>query len=121
MAGVILYGAPTPGLIEVISRLYLAVGGTTTLGLFIATLVRLLLSAFVLLLPVWTLPVSYALPPYWAAVALHASARGEFDLPALARVWAVLLVTAVLLMLVSSRLFLAVLYRARRAGSLALT
>ena len=75
----------------------------------------------ILLLPVWTLPVSYVLPPYWAAVALHASARGELDLPGLAQVWAVLLLTAIVLLLVSSRLFRAVLHRARRAGSLALT
>ena len=75
----------------------------------------------ILLLPGWTLPVSYLLPPYWAALALHASARGELDLVALAEVWAVLLFTAVVLMLVSSRLFRAVLQRARRAGSLALT
>jgi ABC-2 type transport system permease protein len=75
----------------------------------------------ILLLPVWTIPVSYALPPYWAAVALHASASGELDLAGLARVWAVLVLTAVVLMIISSRLFLAVLQRARRAGSLALT
>jgi ABC-2 type transport system permease protein len=75
----------------------------------------------ILLLPGWTLPVSYLLPPYWAALALHASARGELDLVGLAEVWAVLLFTAVVLMLVSSRLFRAVLQRARRAGSLALT
>ena len=75
----------------------------------------------ILLLPVWTIPVSYLLPPYWAAVALHASARGELDLPGLAQVWAVLLLTATVLVLVSSRLFLAVLHRARRAGTLALT
>jgi ABC-2 type transport system permease protein len=75
----------------------------------------------ILLLPGWTLPVSYLLPPYWAALALHASARGELDLVGLAEVWAVLLLTAVVLMLVSSRLFRAVLQRARRAGSLALT
>jgi ABC-2 type transport system permease protein len=75
----------------------------------------------ILLLPVWTIPVSYLLPPYWAAVALHASASGELGLPGLARVWAVLLLTALVLILVSSRLFLAVLYRARRAGSLALS
>jgi ABC-2 type transport system permease protein len=75
----------------------------------------------ILLLPVWTLPVSYLLPPYWAAVALHASARGELDLPGLAQIWAVLVVTALALMLASSRLFLAVLHRARRVGSLALT
>jgi len=75
----------------------------------------------ILLLPGWTLPVSYLLPPYWAALALHASARGELDLVGLAEVWTVLLFTAVVLMLVSSRLFRAVLQRARRAGSLALT
>src|SRR5437773_2159773 len=60
--GVAFAAALTPGLIEVISRLYLAVGGTTTLGLFGATLVRLLLSAFVLLLPTYlmggTLPAA---------------------------------------------------------------
>jgi ABC-2 type transport system permease protein len=75
----------------------------------------------ILLLPVWTIPVSYLLPPYWAAVALHGSANGELDLPGLARVWAVLVVTAVALMLMSSRLFVAVLHRARRVGSLALS
>jgi len=75
----------------------------------------------ILLLPVWTIPVSYVLPPYWAAVALHGSASGELDLPGLARVWAVLVVTAVALVLISSRLFVAVLHRARRTGSLALS
>jgi len=75
----------------------------------------------ILLLPVWTIPVSYALPPYWAAVALHGSASGELDLLGLARVWAVLVLTAVVLMIISSRLFLAVLQRARRSGSLALS
>ena len=75
----------------------------------------------VLLLPIWIVPVSYLLPPYWAAVALHGSARGDLDRAALLGVWAVLLITAAALMFVSSRLFLAVLYRARRAGSLALS
>jgi ABC-2 type transport system permease protein len=75
----------------------------------------------ILLLPVWTVPVSYVLPPYWAAVALHGSARGELDLPGLAQVWAVLLLTAVVLVLVASRLFGVVVHRARREGSLALT
>ncbi|HEV2251206.1 MAG TPA: ABC transporter permease [Candidatus Limnocylindria bacterium] len=75
----------------------------------------------ILLLPIWTLPVSYLLPPYWAAVALHASARGDLGLAGLVRVWAVLLLTAAVLMLVSTRLFLAVLRQARRAGSLALS
>jgi len=75
----------------------------------------------ILLLPVWTIPVSYLLPPYWAAVALHGSASGTLDLAALVAVWAVLLVTAAILMLLASRLFEAVLQRARRSGSLALS
>ncbi|MHB8631977.1 MAG: ABC transporter permease [Candidatus Limnocylindria bacterium] len=75
----------------------------------------------ILLLPVWTLPVSYLLPPYWAAVALHGSASGTIDLAGLLGTWAVLLVTAAVLMLISRRLFDAVLYRARQAGSLALS
>ena len=53
--------------------------------------------------------------------ALHESASGGLDLPGLARVWAVLVLTAVVLMIISTRLFLAVLHRARRSGSLALT
>ena len=69
----------------------------------------------------WTVPVSYALPPYWAAVALHGSASGELDVAGLASVWLVLLLTAAVLMVISSWLFRLVLVRARRTGSLALT
>lgn len=75
----------------------------------------------ILLLPIWTLPVSYLLPPYWAAVGLHASAAGSLGPAELARVWLVLAATTLLLLLVAARLFSAVLFRARQAGTLALS
>ncbi len=82
------------------------------------------LSGFVfpiLLLPVWTVPVSDLLPPYWAAVALHGAARGDLALPEQVRAWVNIVVLSALLLLVSLAMFHAVLVRARRIGTLALT
>ena len=60
--GVAILAALSPGLVEIIERIYLAVGGSSTLGLFGATIFRLLLSAFVLGLPAYlmggTLPAA---------------------------------------------------------------
>ncbi len=75
----------------------------------------------VLLLPVWSLPISYALPPYWAAEALHGTTQGVLDPAALARAWLLLVVTGAIALLLSHRLFEVVLVRARHAGSLALS
>lgn len=75
----------------------------------------------VLLLPGWTGPISYALPPYWAAVALHGAAGGSLTLAGLAWAWALLVATGAIALLVSARLFNAVLVRARLAGTLALS
>lgn len=75
----------------------------------------------VLLLPGWTGPVSYALPPYWAAVALHGAASGDLDGAGLARAWLFLLLTGATILVVASRLYELVLVRARRAGTLALS
>lgn len=74
----------------------------------------------ILLLPGWTIPISDALPPYWAAVALHGSARGAVDPPGLAWTWVILVATSVLLVGLSIALFRMVVVRARRAGTLAL-
>ena len=49
--GVAFGAALSPGLIEIIDRLYLALGGSTTLGLAGATIFRLVLSALVLGFP----------------------------------------------------------------------
>lgn len=75
----------------------------------------------ILLLPGWMTPISDALPPYWAAVALHGAARGDLDIAGQARAWLNLLVLCAILLLVSLVMFRAVVVRARRAGTLALT
>jgi ABC-2 type transport system permease protein len=75
----------------------------------------------ILLLPGWTGPISYALPPFWAAEALHGSAAGTMALPDLVRAWVSLLATGGVALLVAARLFAIVLFRARRAGTLALS
>ncbi|HKC90293.1 MAG TPA: ABC transporter permease [Candidatus Limnocylindria bacterium] len=75
----------------------------------------------VLLLPVWVLPISNVLPPYWAAVAMHGAASGDLDLTDLLRAWFFLLVTGGALLLIARWLFEQVLTRARRAGTLALS
>jgi ABC-2 type transport system permease protein len=58
----------------------------------------------VLLLPVWFLPISVALPPYWAAFALHGTSSGDLDLPGLLRAWIFLVLTGGVLLLLASRL-----------------
>lgn len=75
----------------------------------------------VLLLPGWTGPISYALPPYWAAEALHGAASGSLDPADLTRTWLYLLLTGSAALLIAGRLFAVVLARARRAGTLALS
>ena len=44
------------------------------------------------LLPGWTTPVSYLLPPYWAAVALHGTSTGGASLEQTLFAWAMLIV-----------------------------
>jgi hypothetical protein len=61
------------------------------------------------------------LPPYWAAVAMHGAARGDLDLAGQARAWLNIVVLSAVLLMVSLAMFRAVLVRARRAGTLALT
>lgn len=140
--GALLFGYPIaiaePGWFAV--SLLLAVVALWATGMFFAPLAILwravgrfllgleypifALSGFVfpvLLLPVWLLPISNVLPPYWAAVAMHGAASGELDLPGLLRAWFFLLVTGGALLLVAGQLFEQVLTRARRAGTLALS
>lgn len=140
--GALLFGYPIaiaePGWFAV--SLLLAVVALWATGMFFAPLAILwravgrfllgleypifALSGFVfpvLLLPVWLLPISNVLPPYWAAIAMHGAASGELDLPGLLRAWFFLLVTGGALLLVAGQLFEQVLTRARRAGTLALS
>lgn len=71
----------------------------------------------VALLPGWTTPLSYLLAPYWAARALHGAAGGGTIEEIGASLGALLVVTAVYL-LVARFLFRRVIYRARVEASL---
>lgn len=74
----------------------------------------------ILLLPAWSNGISYALPPYWAAVALHETSSGAGTAP-ISAVWAILLISTVVTVLITRPLFALVLRRAGRDGTLALS
>jgi len=70
------------------------------------------------LLPGWTTPLSYVLPPYWAARALHATSSSVGTLQETVLSWVMLLLISVIDLLISRRLFQIVLYRARNNATL---
>ena len=70
------------------------------------------------LLPGWTTPVSYLLPPYWAAVALHGTSTGGATLNATLSAWGMLLLFSLIDLLIASRLFKLMLYKARADATL---
>jgi ABC-2 type transport system permease protein len=70
------------------------------------------------LLPGWTTPVSYFLPPYWAARALHLTSSGGGSLQDVLYCWGLLLVFSALYLFISSFLFRAMLDKARRDATL---
>lgn len=72
------------------------------------------------LLPGWTTPISYLLPPYWAAVALHGTSTGGAPLTQTLFAWGMLLVFSVVDLLVASRLLKYLLYKARADATLGL-
>jgi ABC-2 type transport system permease protein len=70
------------------------------------------------LLPGWTTPVSYLLPPYWAAVALHGTSTGGASLSETLFAWGMMLLFSVIDLLIASRLFKLMLYKARADATL---
>lgn len=70
------------------------------------------------LLPGWTTPVSYVLPPYWAARALHETSTGGGDIQLVLLAWGMMLLFGIIDLLIASRLFKAMLYKARVDASL---
>ena len=70
------------------------------------------------LLPGWTTPVSYLLPPYWAAVALHGTSTGGASFNETFFAWGMLLLFSLIDLLVASRLFRLMLYKARADATL---
>lgn len=72
------------------------------------------------LLPGWTTPVSYALPTYWAARALHTAAGGEPNLNRIFFYWGMLMVFTIIDLIISAYLFKRVLRRVRVDATLGL-
>ncbi|HET9912751.1 MAG TPA: ABC transporter permease [Anaerolineales bacterium] len=70
------------------------------------------------LLPGWTTPVSYLLPPYWAAVALHGTSTGGASLNETLFAWSMMLLFSLVDLLIASRLFKLMLYKARADATL---
>ena len=65
------------------------------------------------LLPNWTTPLSYILPPYWAAVALHGTSTANAPLEQILAAWGWLILFSVIDLLIASRLFTYMLYKIR--------
>jgi len=70
------------------------------------------------LLPGWTTPISYLLPPYWAAVALHGTSTGGASLNQTLFAWGMMLLFSLLDLLIASHLFKLMLYKARADATL---
>ncbi len=70
------------------------------------------------LLPGWTTPISYLLTPYWAAVALHGTSTGGASISQTLFNWGMLLFFSVVDLLIASRLFKVMLYKARADATL---
>jgi ABC-2 type transport system permease protein len=70
------------------------------------------------LLPGWTTPISYLLPPYWAAVALHGTSTGGASLNQTFFAWGMMLLFSLIDLLIASRLFKLMLYKARADATL---
>jgi ABC-2 type transport system permease protein len=74
----------------------------------------------VLLLPAWTTPISYALSPFWAARALHATSSGGVPLSQVCISWGLLIGFSVAYWFFSAWLFSVLLRRAREEATLGL-
>lgn len=72
----------------------------------------------ILLLPNWTIPLSYILPPYWAARALHGTSTGNAPIETTLFAWGMMLLFSMIDLLIASRLFKVMLYKARAEATL---
>ncbi len=72
------------------------------------------------MLPGWTTPLSYLLPPFWAAKALHGTSSGNDPLSSIAFYWFMLIFFSVADLILANILFKKVLIRARSDASLGL-
>ena len=65
------------------------------------------------LLPNWTTPLSYLLPPYWAALALHGTSTTMMPFDQILFSWAIMTLFSIVDLIIASQLFKIMLYKAR--------
>jgi ABC-2 type transport system permease protein len=65
------------------------------------------------LLPGWTTPISYLLPPYWAALALHGTSTARMPFQQTAFCWVMMILFSLVDLAIASQLFKFMLYKAR--------
>jgi len=65
------------------------------------------------LLPGWTTPISYILPPYWAAVALHGTSSETASVNQILFAMGMMVLFSIIDLFIASRLFRIMLYKAR--------
>lgn len=65
------------------------------------------------LLPGWASPISYLLPPYWAAVALHGTSTANMPFNEVLFSWGMLILFSIIDLIIASQLFKIMLYKAR--------
>ena len=70
------------------------------------------------LLPNWTTPISYVLPPYWAARALHETSTGAGDIQFVLIAWGMMFLFGIIDLFIASKLFKLMLFKARVDASL---
>jgi ABC-2 type transport system permease protein len=72
----------------------------------------------ILLLPVWTTPISYLLGPFWAARALHLSSSGPADLAEVTFSWGMMILFSLIYLVIGGILFRKMLAKARSQATL---
>jgi len=72
------------------------------------------------LLSNWARPISYLLPPYWAARALHGTSSGAAAPNEIYFAWGMMLLFSIIDLLIASRLFKVMIYKARADATLAM-
>jgi ABC-2 type transport system permease protein len=70
------------------------------------------------LLPGWTTPLSYLLPPYWAARALHGTSGGTGTIQEVLLAWGMMILFSLIYLFISSLLFKNMVAKARKDATL---
>lgn len=70
------------------------------------------------LLPGWTTPLSYLLPTYWAARALHGTSSTSAPIEEIVLSWAMMIVFSAIYLFIASKLFKKMLVKARTDATL---